>query len=187
MKRILLTATAVGVLLGIGAWGETKKHSDVGTWKVDMAHSDFGAGEKPKSLTVVVVKDTPAMLSWRVRGVDEKGKAFAYSWTGPQDGTMHPVIAERKRDFQAECEARRRWRAAAAWGRSGWQLVRCAISVVRGRRYHQRRKHRERERRQGVEAESGVSASHSKKETCGLRWMGSRVRDPFSGTREEEW
>jgi hypothetical protein len=85
MRRILLTATAVGVLLGIGAWGQAK-HSAVGTWKVDIAHSEFGAGEKPRSITVVVVKDTPAMLSWRVRVVDGNGKAFAYSWSGPGMG-----------------------------------------------------------------------------------------------------
>jgi len=95
MRRILLTATVVGVLLGIGAWGQTK-HSAVGTWKVDIAHSEFGAGEKPKSITVVVLKDTPAMLSWRVRGVDGNGKAFAYSWSGPEDGTMHPVMQDGK-------------------------------------------------------------------------------------------
>ena len=95
MRTILLTATVVGVLLGIGAWGQTK-HSAVGTWKVDIAHSEFGAGEKPKSITVVVLKDSPKMLSWRVRGVDRDGKAFAYSWSGPEDGTMHPVMQDGK-------------------------------------------------------------------------------------------
>lgn len=95
MRRILLTATGVCVLLGIGAWGQSK-HSAVGTWKVDIAHSEFGAGEKPKSITVVILKDSPQMLSWRVRGVDEKGKAFAYSWSGPEDGSMHPVMQNGK-------------------------------------------------------------------------------------------
>lgn len=95
MRRTLLTATAVLVVLGIGAWGQTKP-SAVGTWKVDIAHSEFGSGEKPKSITVVILKDTPEMLSWRVHGVDGKGKAFAYSWSGPEDGTMHPVMQNGK-------------------------------------------------------------------------------------------
>jgi hypothetical protein len=95
MRRTLLTVTVVWVLLGSGAWGQTK-HSAVGTWKVDIAHSEFGAGEKPKSITVVVLKDSPKMLSWRVRGVDGNGKAFAYSWSGPEDGTMRPVMQDGK-------------------------------------------------------------------------------------------
>jgi hypothetical protein len=38
-----------------------------------------------------ILKDTPQMLSWRVRGVDDKGKPFAYSWSGPEDASMHAV------------------------------------------------------------------------------------------------
>lgn len=95
MRRTLLSATAIGVLLSMSGWGQSK-HSDVGTWNVDIAQSSFGSEPAPKSITVVILKDAPQMLSWRVHGVDDKGKAFAYSWSGPQDGTMHPVIQDGK-------------------------------------------------------------------------------------------
>jgi hypothetical protein len=95
MRRILLTAAAVGLLLAISARGQ-EKHSAVGTWKVDIAKSDFGSDPKPKSITVVILKDTPEMLSWRVRGMDKQGRVFAYSWKGPEDGSMHPVMQNGK-------------------------------------------------------------------------------------------
>lgn len=95
MRRTLLSATAIGVLLSMSAWGQSK-HSDVGTWNVDIAQSTFGSEPAPKSITVVILKDTPQMLSWRVHGIDDKGKAFAYSWSGPEDGTMHPVMQDGK-------------------------------------------------------------------------------------------
>lgn len=95
MRRTLLSATAIGVLLSISGWGQSK-HSDVGTWNVDISQSTFGSEPAPKSITVVILKDTLQMLSWRVHGIDDKGKAFAYSWSGPEDGTMHPVMQNGK-------------------------------------------------------------------------------------------
>jgi hypothetical protein len=68
----------------------------VGTWKVDIAHSDFGSEAAPKSITVTILKDTPRMLSWRVNGVGAKGEPFSYSWSGPEDGSMHAVIVDGK-------------------------------------------------------------------------------------------
>jgi hypothetical protein len=82
-------------LFGIIAWGQSK-HSQVGTWKVDIAQSTFGSEPLPKSITVVILRDTPELSSWRVYGLDENGKAFAYSWSGPIDGTMHPVMENGK-------------------------------------------------------------------------------------------
>jgi hypothetical protein len=32
------------------------------------------------------------MLSWRVHLIDGKGKAISYSWSGPEDGSMQPVM-----------------------------------------------------------------------------------------------
>jgi hypothetical protein len=95
MRRSVLSATAICVLFGISAWGQSK-HSQVGTWYMDIAQSTFGLEPVPKSITVVILKDTPQLLSWRVDGVDGNGKAFAYSWSGPVDGTMHPVMQNGK-------------------------------------------------------------------------------------------
>jgi hypothetical protein len=65
--------------------------SSVGTWNVDMTQSTFGSDLAPKSITLTILEDTPQLLSWRVEIVDDQGKPFSYSWSGPKDGTMHPI------------------------------------------------------------------------------------------------
>ena len=95
MRTIILSATAICLLCGVSTWGQSQ-HSQVGTWNVDIAQSTFGLEPAPKSITVAILKDTPQLLSWRVDGVDENGKAFAYSWSGPADGTLHPVMQNGK-------------------------------------------------------------------------------------------
>ena len=95
MRRKRLSIVAVVCLLGaISAWAQSK--SVVGTWKVDIAQSDFGSGPAPKSITVTILQDTPKMLSWRVHMIGHDGKVIAYSWKGPEDGTMHPVMENGK-------------------------------------------------------------------------------------------
>jgi hypothetical protein len=91
MRRNILSATAICVLFGVGTWAQTK-NSQVGTWNLDIGQSTFGSEPVPKSITVWILKDTPQLLSWRVREVHGDGKAFAYSWSGPEDGAMHPVM-----------------------------------------------------------------------------------------------
>jgi hypothetical protein len=66
--------------------------STVGTWKLDLTQSDFGSDPALKSVTINILKDTPQAFSWRVHLVDDKGKASSYSWSGPEDGSMHPIV-----------------------------------------------------------------------------------------------
>jgi hypothetical protein len=94
MRKSTLTMVVLSALLA-GAWAQTKP-SAVGTWKLDPSKSDFGTDPTPKSVTIMVLKESPQMLSWRVRMVDNKGKAIAYSWSGPEDGSMHPVMQNGK-------------------------------------------------------------------------------------------
>lgn len=94
MRHTLLMLSVCSLLFGLASAQSTQ--SAVGTWKMDMSQSDFGAGPAPKSSTVTVLKDTPTMLSWRVHMLDEKGKSVAYSWSGPEDGSMHPVMQNGK-------------------------------------------------------------------------------------------
>jgi hypothetical protein len=42
-------------------------------------------------MTLVITKDTPQMLAWHVTETDPNGKTTHESWSGPQDGSMHPV------------------------------------------------------------------------------------------------
>ena len=94
MKNGFFAAFAVCALLATGALAQSK--TAVGTWKMDMAQSDFGSEPAPKSVTVTILKDTPEMLSWRVNMIDDKGKPMSYSWKGPKDGSMHPVMQNGK-------------------------------------------------------------------------------------------
>jgi hypothetical protein len=68
------------------------KPSMVGNWKLDIAQSEFGAGPAPKSQAGTIFIDTPQKLSYRVQGIDEKGQAFWYSWSGPEDGSKHTTL-----------------------------------------------------------------------------------------------
>jgi hypothetical protein len=96
MKNIRLFCVVMCGLIGSTNGLAQDKTSLVGTWKMDVAQSGFGSDAAPKSVTLIILKDTPQMLSWRVRDVDEKGKLVVLSWIGPEDGSMHPVIADGK-------------------------------------------------------------------------------------------
>ncbi len=91
--KIRRFAVAVLAFSAMAANAQTNKNhaSAVGTWKLDVAHSDFGSGPAPKSVTITILADTPQMLSWRVNYVDDKGKSSTYSWSGAADGSMHPL------------------------------------------------------------------------------------------------
>ena len=69
------------------------KASAVGTWEMDLKQSSFGSEAPPKSVTLIILKDTPAEGSWRVEVVDDKGQSMSYSWSGPQDGTPQALMA----------------------------------------------------------------------------------------------
>jgi hypothetical protein len=95
MKNIPLVCIIMGSLIGPADSGAQDKPSFAGNWKVDVAQSDFGAEPTPTSMAGKVSKDTPQMFSYHVHGV-EKGKPFSYSWSGAEDGSVHPFIADGK-------------------------------------------------------------------------------------------
>jgi hypothetical protein len=96
MRKEVVSAVFACALFVVGALAQSKQ-SQVGTWKMDVSQSDFGSEAPPKSVTLTILKDTPAMLSWRVQMIDDKGKRISYSWSGPQDGSMHPVTQKGKK------------------------------------------------------------------------------------------
>ena len=77
------------------------KPSLAGNWKLDIAQSEFGSGPAPKSVAGTIFKDTPQMFSYRSHGIDDKGKPFSESWSGPEDGSMHPTLVNGKPGGQA--------------------------------------------------------------------------------------
>jgi len=96
MKNIAFLWALLAVSVASATGLAQDKQSFAGNWKLDIAQSDFGSDPAPKSQAGTISKDTPQMLSFRVHGVDDKGKAFWYSWSGPEDGSMHPVILNGK-------------------------------------------------------------------------------------------
>jgi hypothetical protein len=96
------------VLAGVAAIAQTNvsKASSVGTWKLDVEHSDFGSQPAPKSLTLTILKDAPDGLAWRVDIVDDKGQPFSYSWSGAADGTMQPIKGADGREIGKESATR---------------------------------------------------------------------------------
>jgi hypothetical protein len=95
MSKIVIAVLACMPLIAASASAK-QKHSAVGTWKMEISKSDLGSDPKPKSVTIMVFKDSPELVSWRVRVVDDKGKPSSYSWKGPADGSMHPVMQNGK-------------------------------------------------------------------------------------------
>jgi hypothetical protein len=106
MKKTRILPGIVCLSLALSSAFAQQKPSLAGTWKLDPAQSDFGSDPALKSLTINILKDTPEMFSWRVRMVDDKGKASAYSWSGPQDGSMHPIIEPGKSAITQESARR---------------------------------------------------------------------------------
>jgi hypothetical protein len=92
MKKTQFLHGIACVSLALASAFAQQKASSAGTWKLDLAQSDFGSDPAFKSVTINILKDTPQMLSWRVHLVDDKGKPSSYSWSGPEDGSMHPII-----------------------------------------------------------------------------------------------
>ena len=92
MKNIAFLWAILAVSIG----SAQDKPSMVGSWKLDVTQSDLGSEPAPKSMAGTIRKETPQMLSYRVHGVDDKGKAFWYSWSGPEDGSKHPTLVNGK-------------------------------------------------------------------------------------------
>jgi hypothetical protein len=96
MRKAFMYVTVAALLAATCVFSQTKS-SFVGTWKLDTAQSEMGP-EPTKSLTVIILKDTPEVLSWQGHGVDDKGQPFSLAWKGPEDGSMHPTIRNGKAD-----------------------------------------------------------------------------------------
>ena len=66
-------------------------HMPNSTWKLNAGRSDFGQGPVMKSDTYMIHTDTDKWLTFDDVTVDGDGKTWKISWSGPQDGSMHPV------------------------------------------------------------------------------------------------
>ena len=61
------------------------------TWTLNVGESNMGTGPVMKSDTFVVLTDTDKWAKWTDVMVDGDGKTWKTSWSGPADGTPHPM------------------------------------------------------------------------------------------------
>ena len=78
-------ALAAGPLQGAGAVNTT------GTWKLNVAKSDYGKRPKPKEATVTI-EHKERSLKYTVTGTDGEGKPLNIQFTGAIDGKEYPLI-----------------------------------------------------------------------------------------------
>ena len=92
MRMSALVAAALTLATFTASAQTNAQHpSTVGTWQLDVSKSSFGPQAPPKSITLTIFTDTPQACSWRVDALDENGQSMSYSWSGPQDGSLHPI------------------------------------------------------------------------------------------------
>lgn len=62
------------------------------TWELNMSATDLGSGPTMKSDRMTILTDNDKWLKWTDVTVDGDGKTLTTSWSGPQDGTMKPIV-----------------------------------------------------------------------------------------------
>jgi hypothetical protein len=62
-----------------------------GTWKLNVAKSDFGDGPKMMAMTVNVTSDTPELIQFAVNATMANGFSVSYSYKGAADGKPYPI------------------------------------------------------------------------------------------------
>ena len=63
-----------------------------GSWKLNVAKSDFGGGPKMMGMVVKVTSDTPQLIEFEVNATAENGFAYGYSYKGAPDGKEYPIV-----------------------------------------------------------------------------------------------
>jgi hypothetical protein len=61
------------------------------TWSINLKESDFGSGPSLKSDITSVTTDTDKWLEYSEVAVQSDGTTLKTSWSGPEDGSMHPI------------------------------------------------------------------------------------------------
>lgn len=85
---LVLLALAPGALLAQA----TSQGILFGTWKLNVAKSDFGAGNKLMAMTINVTSDTPDLIQFSVNQTTADGFDVTYSYKGAADGKEYPII-----------------------------------------------------------------------------------------------
>jgi hypothetical protein len=84
-SAVLLAVTVTPV--AFAAHTHMAAHS---TWTLNLGESNFAGGPSMKSDTFVILADNEKWAKWTDHMVDGDGKAWKSSWSGPEDGSLHP-------------------------------------------------------------------------------------------------
>ena len=91
LKRL----SAAALLAAVSAPLALAAHTHVttpSTWAINLKESNFGTGPSSKSDTFTVTTDTDKWLEYSEVAVDSDGNTLKTSWSGPQDGSLRPIV-----------------------------------------------------------------------------------------------
>jgi hypothetical protein len=91
-KFVTLLSVTVIVLFSLSALAAHTHAPTPSTWELNVSESDFGGGPTMKSDKMTILTDNDKWLKWTDVTVDNDGKTWKTSWSGPQDGTMKPIV-----------------------------------------------------------------------------------------------
>lgn len=95
MKRIAMALAVVVLVLSVASWAQNtaqpKSGSNVGTWELNLAKSNYGSGTAPKSVTLTIA---PAGAGFKhsVDVLNADGTVQHWETIGNYDGKDCPVI-----------------------------------------------------------------------------------------------
>jgi hypothetical protein len=90
MRRCVLLAVVAVLAVNVG-WAQGDQGPMFGSWKLNVAKSNFGNGPKVGGLVVQVTSDTPALVKWSTTMTAANGMEFTYTYEAAQDGKDHPA------------------------------------------------------------------------------------------------
>ena len=107
MRRTMRCALAAALVALCAPAMLAAGHSHAPTpsvWTLNLKETDFGTGPQMRSDVIQLLTDTDKWLKYADITVDDKGKTWKTSWSGPQDGTLKPVsgMAGAKASFKTE-------------------------------------------------------------------------------------
>ena len=94
MKRMALAVSVVVLVLSVSIWAQntaqTKNGSNVGTWELNVAKSNYGSGTAPKSVTLTI-EAAGAGFKATVDSVGADGVVRHWALSGKYDGKDNPI------------------------------------------------------------------------------------------------
>jgi len=83
-------AMLVMCVLALGTTAALAQGNSVGTWKLNVAKSNFGKRPAPKSATLTITDDSATAMKWSYIEVGGDGKTMKVTYNGAPDGKPHP-------------------------------------------------------------------------------------------------